>query len=263
MRAAERDKSELKLVYPGRYVEIYKEPITAAEILKKHPRHSVARPDVFEYPWIVVRPESVLKLGRVFYVVPNATIYKLIKDKGYNVQPSLQQNQPPRSYVHRQLLEQTSPRKASAGRTPKHEDHCQSDWQQFPATSWEKASPQEQADSERFNRASQFESVADIITKYQSTYKEFKQMSITDSTSYVESMNNIEYHFSEVSSSKKQDDPIGSECEKQVTVLRSCIRKHDSARKLLHLKVSFFLPGKCEERKRKVTESRAGSPSFL
>ncbi|XWS47243.1 hypothetical protein CRYUN_Cryun14cG0136000 [Craigia yunnanensis] len=283
MGSVERQQGVLKLVHPGRHVEIHKEPITAAEVLKKNPRHSVTRPDVFEHPWIVVRPESVLNLGRVFYIVPNATIYKLIKAKGYSIQPSLQQNQSPKSYVHRKLLKQTSPRKSSAGGTPKHqdhcqsdwqqfqstcwEDHCQSDWQQFQSTCWEEASPQEQAGGERFNRPSQFESLADMITKYQSTYKEFKQMSVTDSTPVIDSLDDKEYHFSEVSSSKaaalKQDDALGIECKQQVSILKSCLSKHDSARKLLHLKVSFFLPTKCEERKRKVTKSRAESPSFF
>ena len=40
-----------------------------------------------------------------------------------------------------------------------------------------------------------------MITKYQITYKEFKQMSETDSTSNIESVDDKEYHFSEVSSS--------------------------------------------------------------
>ncbi|XVF72191.1 hypothetical protein PTKIN_Ptkin12aG0100000 [Pterospermum kingtungense] len=65
------------------YVEIRKEPITTAQVLKKNPRHSVTWLDVFEYPWIVVRPESVLNIKRVIYIVPNLTIYKLIKAKGY------------------------------------------------------------------------------------------------------------------------------------------------------------------------------------
>ena len=57
-----------------------------------------------------------------------------------------------------------------------------------------------------------------MITKYQITYKEFKQMSVTDSTSDIESVDDKEYHFSEVSSSKtaalKQDDALGAECKK-------------------------------------------------
>ncbi|XVF32202.1 hypothetical protein REPUB_Repub17cG0061700 [Reevesia pubescens] len=210
MGGIEGKEGVLKLVHPGRYVEIHKEPLTAAHVLKKNPRHSVTRPDVF-------------------------------------------QNQSSKSYEHRHLLEQTSPSKSSAGGTPKHQDHCQSDWQQFEATCWEEASPQEQAFGERFNRPSQFEPLADMITKYQSTYKEFKQMSVTDPTSDTVDK---EYHFSEVSSNKaaasKQDDGLGTECKKQVTILKPCLRKQDSARKLLHRKVSFFLPTKGEERKRKV-----------
>ena len=63
MGAIKGEEGVLNLVHPGRYVEILKEPITAAEVLNKNPRHSVTRPDVFEHPWLVVRPESVLNLG--------------------------------------------------------------------------------------------------------------------------------------------------------------------------------------------------------
>ncbi|KAJ0054596.1 hypothetical protein Pint_01559 [Pistacia integerrima] len=64
MGAVSSEKGVLKLVHPGGYVEILREPITAAEVIKKNPRHSVTRPDVFQYPWIVVRPESILNLGK-------------------------------------------------------------------------------------------------------------------------------------------------------------------------------------------------------
>lgn len=267
MGAVERERGVLKLVHPGRYVEIHREPIKASEVLKKNPRHSVTRPDVFEYPWIVVRPESMLNVGKVFYIVPNTTIYKLIKSKGYSVQPSSQLNQSPQRYVHRQLLEQTSPvGESSAGRTPKHHEYCRDDWQQFQATGCQ----EEQAGSNRFNRPSQYESLADMMTNYRSAYKEFKQMSMTDSTSDIESPDYKEYNFSEVNRSKapaalKQDDALGTASKEQVTILKPCLRKHDnSARNLLHLKVSFSLPNECEERKRKkIDVFRAESPSFF
>ncbi|KAE8681730.1 Phototropic-responsive NPH3 family protein [Hibiscus syriacus] len=134
MRAIEAEKGILKLLHPGRHVDTYTEPIIASEVLKRNPRHCVTRPDMFEYPWIMVRSDSVLKLGRVSYIVPNLTIYKLKKQKGYDVQASLEQKKPPRSYVHWQLLELDSPSKSSAGTTPMHKDHCQSDWQQFQAS---------------------------------------------------------------------------------------------------------------------------------
>lgn len=259
MGSIKGEQDVLKLVYPGRYVEIHKEPITAAEALKKYPRHSVTRPDVFEYPWILVRPESVLNIGRVFYIVPNLTIYKLIKAKGYSIQPSLQRNQSPQSYVQRQHIERSS----SAGGTPKHNDHCQSHWKQFSDTCLEEASLllQEQA-------GARFESLADMMTKYQSTYKEFKQMSVTDSVSDIESVRDEKYCFRKVSSSSKaaalkQNGGIGTQSLKQVTILKPCLRKHNSARKFLHLKVSFFLDTECEERKRKATESKAESPEIF
>ncbi|GLT28191.1 hypothetical protein SLA2020_031410 [Shorea laevis] len=82
MGVAVREEGLLKLVHPDRFVEIHMQPITAAEVMMKNPRHCIARPDVFENPWIVVRLESVLHLGRVFFIVPNHTLHKLLKARG-------------------------------------------------------------------------------------------------------------------------------------------------------------------------------------
>ncbi|KAK2994716.1 hypothetical protein RJ640_002522 [Escallonia rubra] len=79
MGGVEREKGVLKLVFPGGYVEVLKNPITAAQVMKRNPRHCVTRPDVFKFPWIVIRPESILRLGRVFYVVPYHTIRRLLE----------------------------------------------------------------------------------------------------------------------------------------------------------------------------------------
>ncbi|XP_039039447.1 uncharacterized protein LOC120177331 [Hibiscus syriacus] len=240
MRAIEAEKGILKLVHTGRHVETRTEPIIASEVLKRNPRHSVTRPDVFEYPWIV---------------------------KGYNVQSSLEQKKPPKSYVHWQLPELDSPSKSSAGTTPMHQDHCQSDWQQFKA-SCEDGNLQEQASGDRFNRSSQFESLADMMAKFRNSYKEFKEISITNCTSETEPMGRKPNRFRGVGNSKtkasKQDQASGNECEKQIaTILKPCSRKHDSDRKLLHLKVSFSLSTNYEERRRKVALSRAEFPGLF
>ncbi|XP_048235810.1 uncharacterized protein LOC8274988 [Ricinus communis] len=81
MRMAQNSKNYrvLKLVHPGGFIEIHQKPITAYEVMKKNPRHCVTRPDVFRYPWVVVRPESVLKPGSVFYIVPFHTIQSLMQ----------------------------------------------------------------------------------------------------------------------------------------------------------------------------------------
>ncbi|XP_050220788.1 uncharacterized protein LOC126671120 [Mercurialis annua] len=68
----------LKLVHPGGFIELHQKSISADEVMKKNPRHFVTRPDVFRYPWIVVRPESVLSPGSVFYIVPFHTIHALM-----------------------------------------------------------------------------------------------------------------------------------------------------------------------------------------
>ncbi|CAN1162518.1 hypothetical protein LINPERHAP2_LOCUS24536 [Linum perenne] len=49
--------------------------------MQKYPRHCVTRPDIFKVPWIVIHPDSVLKLGSVFYIVPYHTIHHLLKQQ--------------------------------------------------------------------------------------------------------------------------------------------------------------------------------------
>ncbi|KAI3439369.1 uncharacterized protein J3R85_004783 [Psidium guajava] len=81
MDAITRKKPVLKLVHPGGITEKHRKAITAAEVMKRNPRHFVTRPDVFKYPWIVVRPESLLEPGDVFYVVPFHTVRGLLRCK--------------------------------------------------------------------------------------------------------------------------------------------------------------------------------------
>ncbi|GFZ17611.1 hypothetical protein Acr_26g0008810 [Actinidia rufa] len=123
MGASTMEEGVLKLVHPGRHVEIHKEPITAAEVMRKNPRHCVTRPDVFKCPWIVVKPESILFPGTVFYIVPNRTIHRLIKARENHNQPPPRQNHSPKYQGHPRYPKQTSTRKSSAGSTPKHQDY--------------------------------------------------------------------------------------------------------------------------------------------
>ncbi|KAA8550633.1 hypothetical protein F0562_002317 [Nyssa sinensis] len=95
MGASAKKKGVLKLVHPGRYVEVHRKPITAAEVMRKNPNHCIARPDVFKFPWIVVRPESILLPGNVFYIVPNRTIYHLLKAREPLEQPFSPQDMSP------------------------------------------------------------------------------------------------------------------------------------------------------------------------
>ncbi|KAG6512988.1 hypothetical protein ZIOFF_031134 [Zingiber officinale] len=73
------DGAVLKLVHPGRFVEIHRKALTAGEVMARNPRHFVTRPDVFRFPWVVVRPESLLCPGNVFYIVPCHTLYRLVQ----------------------------------------------------------------------------------------------------------------------------------------------------------------------------------------
>lgn len=113
MGSIKREKRVLKLVHPGRHIEVHREPVTAQEVMRKNPRHCITRPDVFNFPWIVVKPESILLPGSVFLIVPNHTIYNLLKAKTTqsteSQSPSSQQNQlSPTNHVHQQFQQDYS-----------------------------------------------------------------------------------------------------------------------------------------------------------
>ncbi|XAR60968.1 hypothetical protein NMG60_11034533 [Bertholletia excelsa] len=123
MGSTKREQGVLKLVYPGRYVEYYTEPITAGEVMERNPRYCVARPDVFQYPWIVVRPESVLLPGGVFFMVPKHTIHRLLKARGfYDEQPSQQEEPTQRLDRDYGPKRASSPRTARIGNTLKQNE---------------------------------------------------------------------------------------------------------------------------------------------
>ena len=67
----------LQIVHAGGHVELHDRPVTAAEIMCRYPRCRVAYPYVFQQPWAVAEPETVLMLGQKYYVIPNSTIRKL------------------------------------------------------------------------------------------------------------------------------------------------------------------------------------------
>ena len=85
MGAITREKGVLKLVHPGRYIEIHTQPITAAEVMRKNPRHSITRPDVFEFTYIVVKAEAILVLGKVFFIVPVMSLAPIPTDALLNI----------------------------------------------------------------------------------------------------------------------------------------------------------------------------------
>lgn len=107
MGSIKREKRVLKLVHPGKHVEVHRKPVRAEEVLRKNPRHCIARPDVFKFPWIVVKPESVLLPGSVFFIVPNHTIYDLLK-ASITQTISIQSQVQTQNHMHNQLKPEAS-----------------------------------------------------------------------------------------------------------------------------------------------------------
>ncbi|KAJ1375919.1 hypothetical protein SESBI_50491 [Sesbania bispinosa] len=54
----------IRIVHPGGRVELHDRPITAAEIMCHNPRCCVAYPYVFQQPWAIVAPDTMLMLGQ-------------------------------------------------------------------------------------------------------------------------------------------------------------------------------------------------------
>jgi hypothetical protein len=295
-----KEDGVLKLVHPGRYVEIHRQPIAAAQVLENNPRHSITRPDVFEYPWIVVKPDSVLRLGKVFFIVPNNTIYNLLKAHKQCHQNSPRQSQFSKNYACGQVQKRNSTRKPatmSANHRTKHrwfkqslpitsctgaafqEQDCDkrirnlpgksagmspnqhNQHRSLPITSCIVTSFQEQDCDKRNTKSAKVESWPKFISKYRNTHLDFEEKPQEDSTSENRPSNYKEHRSVNTNTTagfpRKNDSELDYNCMEEVITLKSCLRKQDSVRKLLQLKVSFNLPVKDEEQRRAVHATRA------
>lgn len=67
----------VKIVHPGGHVELHDSTVLAAELMHRNPRCCVAYPNIFQQPWAIVAPDTMLQLGQKYYVVPISTIRKL------------------------------------------------------------------------------------------------------------------------------------------------------------------------------------------
>ncbi|XP_020112181.1 uncharacterized protein LOC109726803 [Ananas comosus] len=106
---AREESGVLKLVHPGGIVEVHRRPVAASYVMARNPRHFVTRPDVFRFPWFVVRPDSLLRPGRVFFIVPCHTLYRLLRSS---------KSPPPR------LLPPTPPPSATEKADPAPHGNC-------------------------------------------------------------------------------------------------------------------------------------------
>lgn len=245
MVSVARVEGVVKLVHPGRRIEIIKEPITASEVMTKNPRHCITRPDVFEFPWIVIKPESVLTPGRVYFVVPSHTIYDLIKASGHCNQPlplsgqwSRYSQTRNRSSTPPSKLVNSSSTMTCAGMTPKplRKSRC------LISCASVAVSPMEEQHG------------CSVRRRYRNRCREFKGQSLieimTENRTYRAneetsgSMDNfITAEETELEVDGDSSQSISSAYYEQTTaVLKSCLRKPDSVRKSLSLRVTFGLP---------------------
>lgn len=222
-----RDRGILKLVHPGRHVEIHKKPITASEIMRKNPRHCIARPDVFKKPWTVVRPESLLVPGDIYYIVPIRTIYELLKARDNNQCLHLSKE----AHDHQDLSKQLASLNLCPGATPKHQHHVRGLMEV----------------SRNYVPADVKDSVKSLIKASQ--VFSWPEVRILDNRRRHQEFN---CKYSQVRSllNTRSSHPrrlLGTETGdlqimkyEQINELKSCMGKQDSVRKLLNFKVSFL-----------------------
>ncbi|KAK7395376.1 hypothetical protein VNO78_15928 [Psophocarpus tetragonolobus] len=271
MGSIKKERRVLKLVHPGRHIEVLKEPIRAAEVMRKNPRHCITRPDVFEFPWIVVKPESVLLPGSVFLIVPNHTIYDLLKARTTQSTQSQSQshspfsldNQPHTNHVHQQFS-QDSHGSSYDGMSFTPQRHNQNFKLFHPLLSpiSERSSncasetmskDMENVCSYYRDKRSQNQSYYEIGSKVASYEEEsHEKMELLDSSTfefrpyckalkYYEKYSSRDIGTDEMLEHKK-DVHLKLVSSEHVTVLKSSLRRPNSMRKKLNLKVSFNLP---------------------
>ncbi|CAK9163453.1 unnamed protein product [Ilex paraguariensis] len=256
MGISSRERDVLKLVRPGRQLEIHRDSITAAEVMRKYPRHCITRPDVFKFPWIVVRPESVLVPGRVFYIVPYRTIYHLLKARGQCNKPCSRQNQSPKNHSHHCFPKRPPPLNS---RHPHH--HEQRLRKPVERTHQEAVASSQEEDSDDSSHSKRFymKSWPKPIIKKRNTLQEFDQESEFDSSVDCRSFNSEDYYsdgrnISSALPNIRHGYLQQHKSSTQEVKLKSCLRKQDSVRKSLNLRVTFGLPST-------IASSRRESPS--
>lgn len=266
-----KEAGVLKLVRPGRRVELHKAPITAAEVISRYPRHSITRPDIFEFPWIVVKPEAVLCPGRVFFIVPNRTIYQLLKarensdsDKSSSSASQPQQQQgSPKDHAQQPVSKKTSPpNKAYAGMTPKHQEHRRRLKHQFLTMSCSTSvcPSEEEEETDKELRRDVQRGSGPVLLGYRTSQGEPKRKS---SSMNSKSGSRTGKGKDSINSIIEKLNDLKFTTSKQVPMLKSCIRKPESARKLLRLKVKFDLPDDYVERQSKGAGYRMQFPDFI
>ncbi|XP_077229234.1 uncharacterized protein LOC143862126 [Tasmannia lanceolata] len=76
--SSQQNAWSVKIILPGRLVELYEGALPAAYVMEKYPGMCVARPEIFKRPQeSLVRPEEWLLPGQKFYLVPLSTVKKI------------------------------------------------------------------------------------------------------------------------------------------------------------------------------------------
>lgn len=213
------EKDVLKLIHPGKRFEIYTKPILASEVLKKYPKFCITRPDVFKYPWIVVRSDSLLIPGNVFFLIPKRTLYRLLKAT-HPPDGSL-------SSLSCSFSRPSLPLTKNAGTTPKHLTHLRQ---------WLK--PPEEDSRMRSRKDSHVEPWLSTLPPHVVGNKK----TVRSSSSHVHDC----YKCGNVVSTDVSRESVRNGGrrggKRKTSSLRSCMRKPGSAPRLPNLKVRFSIP---------------------
>jgi hypothetical protein len=264
MKSIKRESSVLKLVHPGRHIEIHTEPIIASEVMKRNPRHSITRPDVFEFPWIVVKPESILVPGSVFLIVPNHTIYNLLKAKGqcnYH-SPTFHQQHVARSnwfgvdHVKHNMTQVsahwTQP-SCSMGQdlVSVEADYENPNMSHVSTGRFSRLNPQYSPNNHvdcskfKYDDSEEDEEMCTKVNDYEDTQKRsMEHESLDESNLEFTPYRAVQYYQNHCKGGiglemAKKDVNLEFVANEQVNNLKSCLRRPNSIRRLLNLKVSF------------------------
>ncbi|GAU21815.1 hypothetical protein TSUD_176610 [Trifolium subterraneum] len=253
MKSIKRESGVLKLVHPGRHIEIHKEPILASEVMKRNPRHSITRPDVFEFPWIVVKPESILVPGSVFLIVPNHTIYNLLKAKGqcnYH-SPSFDQQHVARPHVKRNVAQVSEPTCSMDQDFVSIEDDYVNPNKTHVSARFSRLNPQYSPNNHvdcskfKYDDSEENDEICTKVNDYEDTQKSsMEHESLDESNLEFAPYRAIQYYQNHYkggigSEMAKKDFNLEFAANEQVNNLKSCLKRPNSIRRMLNLKVSF------------------------
>lgn len=192
--------------------------------MRRYPRHCVTRTDFFDYPWVVVRPDSVLEPGNMFFLVPHHTVDKVTKDKMQQFQRSFDHPLHPPAEPAPRFRGVVNDHRRSIVDHHNHRDHHHNHRSNLHEERYHR---RQGANDQNHDKSI----TSDQDSDNGSLYKEI----------FYESWEEMRRRLEQVQE-EREDSPSESRKLSQEQEAKPCLKKAENRRKRVDLKVRFSTP---------------------